>query len=230
MSLDLAKLPNRGVYDVPRWVRDINLYKTDSGDLALSYPKYKNAEELLKVMQSAPEWESAEVIEEDDVLLEEAEDLLDPVLPQEPIPTMDPATPAFKRAAVVKIDPEKKPFDFMSNRPVPRAQPAEAKKVPEVVEKVEEVVVIEEPAVQAGSPTVSRLTELTSAFEASTSAVNDLRHTVLEHRAQRLADDIAALRKAARFSKLSSSSDAQVEPVKWRHVPLDDPNLKFAVS
>jgi hypothetical protein len=58
-----------------------------------------------------------------------------------------------------------------------------------------------------------------------------LRHTVLEHRAQRLADDIAALRKAARSTKSSSSSSAaHVEEVKWRHVPITDNNVKFAVS
>jgi hypothetical protein len=226
--MDLAKLPNRGVFSSPVWVRKIKLYRTDSGELALAYPWKKSAEAFIRVMQRTPEWESAQTLEgNEEVLLDEAEDLLDPVLPQEPVPTMDPATPAFKREAVVKIDPTKKPFDFMSNRPVPRAKPVETAPVEEVVE----VVKLEEPAVEANSPAPSRLTELMSAFEKSQSAVNGLRHTVLENRAQKLADDVAALRKAARLNKSSSSSSAaQVEEVKWRHVPITDINLKFAVS
>jgi hypothetical protein len=222
--MDLAKLPNRGVYDSPGWVRKIKLHRTESGELALAYPKYKSAEAFIKVMQSTPEGESAQTLEgEEEVLLDEAEDLLDPVLPQEPAPIMDPATPAFKREAVVKIDPTKKPFDFMSNRPVPRAKIVETAPVEEVE--------VEEPAVEANPPPPSRLTELMSIFEKSQSAVNGLRHTVLEHRAQRLADDIAALRKAARSTKSSSSSSAaHVEEVKWRHVPITDNNVKFAVS
>jgi hypothetical protein len=224
-DMDLAKLPNRGVYDSPGWVRKIKLHRTESGELALAYPKYKSAEAFIKVMQSTPEGESAQTLEgEEEVLLDEAEDLLDPVLPQEPAPIMDPATPAFKREAVVKIDPTKKPFDFMSNRPVPRAKPVETAPVEEVVE-------VEEPAVEVISPAPSRLAELMSTFEKSQSAVNGLRHTVLEHRAQKLADDLAALRKAAWSIKPSSSSPAaHVEEVKWRHVPITDNNVKFAVS
>ena len=222
MDMDLAKLPNRGVYDKPQWIENVKLCKTDSGEFALSYPRYRNAEDLLKVIQSAPEWDSAQEIEQDELLVDEAEELLGPALQPEPTPVMDPATPVFKRAAVVKMDPEKKPFDFMSNRPVPRAKPVAADKVGEVVEVVE-------PVVQPAAP-LSRLAELTSAFEASTSAISELRHTVFTHHAQKLVDDIAAPRKAARSSNSSSSTPEQVEEVKWRHVPLNDLNLKFAVS
>ena len=222
LTIDLAKLPNRGVYDSPRWVRDIRLHKTESGELALAYPKYKSAEDFIKVMQSAPEWESALVEAEEEVLVEEAVHLLEPVLPQEPVPTMDPATPAFKRAAVVKMDPEKKPFDFMSNRPVPRAKPVGTQKVEETLE-------VEEPTVKPLAPASSRLTELTSASETSRSAVDEMRHSALEHRAQRLIDDSATLRSAARPNKTSSSL-ANIEEVKWRHVPITDLAVKFAVG
>lgn len=225
LDMDLAKLPNRGVYNVPKWVQKIQLHKTESGKLALVYPKGKTAAKFLEAMQRTPRWDPTEpVTEEADVLVDEAADLLDPVLPQEPVPTMDPATPAFKREAVVKIDPENKPFDFMSNRPVPRAKPVETA-------KTEEAVVIEEPIAEPAvpAPAPSRLAELAAAYEASRSAVSDLRHTVLEHRAQRLADDIAALRSAAGHGK-SSSSTPQVEELKWRHVPVTNINLKFATS
>jgi actin-related protein 6 len=223
---DLAKLPNRGVYSsqqIPSWVNDIKLRTNDIGELILTYPVDMSAEEILEQMQRTPEWEAAQALEEEElladegeVLLEEAADLLDPVLPQETQPTMDPATPSFKRAAVVKIDPEKKPFDFMSNRPVPREKPVEPVKVEEV------------PATnQPTGPSPSRIDELVTAFETSQAAVSDIRHSILEHRSQRLAQEIAALRKAIRQSTPSKYGAAEV---KWRQVPLTDLSVKFAVS
>ena len=68
-----------------------------------------------------------------------------------------------------------------------------------------------------------------SAFEASRAAVSDLRHSVFHHRAQRLADDIATLRVAAGQTKDAFFTE-QIEEVKWRHVPLANLALKFAVS
>jgi actin-related protein 6 len=227
---DLAKLPNRGVYSSngsPPWVNGIKLRTNDRGELILAYPPYTSAEQILEMMQRAPEWAPEQPFEEDDlladegdVLVEEAADLLDPVLPQETVPTMDPETPAFKRAAVVKIDPEKKPFDFMSNRPVPRAKPAET-------EKVEEVLEVERQSSQPSVPSPSRIAELVKAFETSQTALSDMRQTVLEHRAQRLIDDIAALRRAVRQSTPSTFGAAEV---KWRQMPVTDLTIKFAVG
>jgi hypothetical protein len=227
-NMDLAKLPNRGIYDVPEWVKDVKHYKTENGEVALAYPEGKSAEQFLLAMQDLPEWDSAVGLEGEDVLVEEevlvdGADLLEPVSPPEAIPTMDPATPAFKRAAVVKIDAEKKPFDFMSNRPVPRAKPVE-------VEAIEEVVEVEQPREEALAPVSSRLTELMTAIETSQSVVHSLRHTILEHRAQRIADEIAAVRAITSRKTTSPSTTTLVEGVKWRHVPITDLAVKFAVS
>lgn len=219
LDMDLAKLSNKGVYDIPKWVRDIKLHRTANGELALAYPKYKSAEEFLRVIQTTPDWESAPGGGEAEILLEEAEDLLESVLPSETVPTMDPATPEFKRAAVVKIDPEKKPFDFMSNRPVPRAKPVEAEKAEE---RVEAQVSVADPI----APTPSRLAELESAFATSQSALSELRHAVLQHRAQRIAGNLAGLQ----IPNKPSPSMIGAEEVKWRHVPLTDNAVKFAVS
>jgi hypothetical protein len=224
LDMDLAKLPNKGIYDIPRWVRDIKLHKTASGELALAYPGYRNAEEFLQIIQSAPDWESTPV-EEREVPVEEAEDLLEPILPAEAAPTMDPATPDFKRAAVVKIDPEKKPFDFMSNRPVPRSKPVE----PVEPEKVEEVLEVDTFVAEPVAATPSRLAGLVSAFETSQSALSELRHAVLEQRAQRIADNLAALQILKRQNKTSPSA-AQTEEVKWRHASITDNAVKFAVG
>jgi hypothetical protein len=226
LDMDLAKSSNQGIYDIPRWVKDIKLYKTDSGELALAYPAYKTADDFIQAIQTAPEWESVPEFapaEQDELLVEERPDLLEPVLPVEPVPTMDPATPDFKRAAVVKLDSEKKPFDFMSNRPVPRTKPVEA-------EKVEETFSSEELSVNPPSPVPSRLAELMLASQTSQTAVNGLRHTVLEHRAHRIANEIAALQSSIRLKRQAAPSAAQVEEVKWRHVPIPSLDVKFAVS
>jgi hypothetical protein len=225
-KLDLASSRNRGIYDVPPWVKDIKLCRTEDGKVTLAYPKHKSAEQFLQAMQMVPELdaevEPVEAVEEDDLLVEEAADLLEPVLPSEPAPTMDPSTPAFKRAAIVKQDPEKKPFDFMSNRPVPRAKPIESQIV---VENVAEDTHVGKPTASAPS----RLAELASAFETSQTAVNGLRHTILELRAQRVANEVAALRSSTRSGKASSPATPG-QAVKWRHVPLTDNHVKFAVS
>jgi hypothetical protein len=220
VDMDLAKLPNRGIYKVPGWVKHVELRMGKDGELTLAYPKGKSAEHFLLAMQDLPEWDLEAAADRADDLLAEEGELLEPILPQEAIPTMDPATPAFKRAAMVKSDGENKPFDFMSNRPVPRVKPAEVAVVQEALDAV----------VEPGIPS-SRLTELMTAFETSQSAVNGLRHTVLEHRAQRIFDDIAALRVSAPQKKSSSSSSAAAaDRFKWRPVPITDVAVKFAVS
>jgi hypothetical protein len=236
LDMDVSKFPNRGVYDPPRWVQDIKLVKTDSGDLALEFPKYRSLEQFLDVMDTAPEWEGA-LAEQEELLVEEAEDLLDPVLPQDqlPPPTMDPDTPAFKRAAVVKMEEGKKPFDFMSNRPVPRAKPAEEPVAEAAVaqEPVVEEVVVQEVVVQETAPATNSPTTHTNdpapVNEIAPAAATESRHSILEQRAQQLADDFAALRKYAQRSK-SSAPASSVDDTKWRKISLDDMNVKFAVS
>lgn len=215
LQMDLSKTLNRGVYDKPRWIEDIKFRRTESGELALAFPEHKSAQQFLKIMQQTPEWESTVAAEADDLLVEEGADFLEPAPPQEPAPTMDPATPAFKRAAVVKIDPEKKPFDFMSNRPTPRVAPTKVDKAENTSE-----LPVSEPKTPAQSPIV----ELVSAVHASQSVVSDLRHSILQHKAQRLAENLAAIERTV------GPNRAGIDDVKWRHIPVTDPALKFAVS
>jgi actin-related protein 6 len=221
-GLDLASSPNRGIYDVPPWVKDIKLCRTKKGNFVLAYPENKSAKQFLKAMQAVPELETEESVAEQDLLVEEAQDLLEPVLLSESAPTMDPATPTFKRAALVKQDPDKKPFDFMSNRPVPRVKPVESEKI---VEKAEVDTLVVEPT----APSPSRIAELASAFEKSQTAVDGPGKTVRELRAQRKVKQVAALPSASGSGKVSPSV-APGEEVKWRHVPFPDIAVKFAVS
>lgn len=220
LDMDLSKLANRGVYDCPRWVRDIRLFRTESGNLALAFPKHKTAEQFLKVMQTVPTWELAQVVEEDDPLVGGGTSAPEPDLLQKP-PTMDPNTPAFKKAAVVKMDADKKPFDFMSNRPVPRAKPVEK-------EIMENLIAIEESRTQAMPSTSSSLTDLASAVQLSGSTVSELRRSIIELRASHLADNVLALKNAAQLS-VPASSASKIEEDRWRHVPITDLAVKFAV-
>ncbi|KAH6616686.1 actin-domain-containing protein [Boeremia exigua] len=206
LDMDLSKLPNRGVYKRPSWVKNVKLYNTSSGELALAFPKYRSAEQFIKLMQDTPEWDTfePETFEEDDLLVE---DVLTPVTPEAPaaVPVMDPSTPEYKRAAVVKQDPEKT-FDFMSNRPVPRAKPSATLAETADAGLAEEVLQAEQPVPVQPAPA---------------------RHAELETRAQSLTDAIATLRKEALVNAENTAS--QVNEVMWRHVPLTDNDVKFAL-
>ncbi|KAF2133636.1 actin-domain-containing protein [Dothidotthia symphoricarpi CBS 119687] len=212
LDLDLAQSKNRGVYKQPSWVKDIKLYRTESGELALAFPQYKSAEQFLSIMQSTPVWDlTPPVQEEEELVVEEGEPVVEAAQPE-----MDPDTPAFKKAALVKQDPDKKPFDFMSNRPVPRAKPVETPVETPVVEEVVATVVdaSEQP------PTVVSVS-------ATSPIANASQHADLEARAQRLADDMSAMQKTVRPRKTSPVPD--VEEVKWRHAEIADDALKFAL-
>ncbi|KAG9191888.1 hypothetical protein G6011_10622 [Alternaria panax] len=222
LDMDLSKFANRGVYDRPRWVKDIKLVTTESGELALAFPEHKNLQDLLATIQTAPAWE-AEQAEPDELLVEEVvEELEGANHPQEQVPTMDPETPAYKRAAVVKQDAEK-PFDFMSNRPVPRAKPTEE----QVKQSVVEEVVVQETASSQNTSDVALNTSAAHSVIAP-EAASESRHAVLEERAQRLAADFAVLKKAVQQSRGQSSAN-KAEETKWRHIPVTDIDVKFAL-
>jgi hypothetical protein len=234
MDMDLAKLPNRGIYDLPTWVRDIKLRKNEAGNVELAYPEGKSAEDFVLAMHMAPEWESTQpaedemlINEEDEMLVDGAEDLLEPVLPSEAVPVMDPATPAYKKAAVVKIDPEKKPFDFMSNRPVPRATPVETETVNKI-EPVETVVEVVEEAPESVTVVSSEVPEPVLTSEKSQPVPNKVRPSAQDLLAKKIADHFAKTRRVTRQDK--SSPAIPMEEVKWRDVPLTDAAVKFAVS
>jgi hypothetical protein len=228
MDMDLAKLPNRGIYDLPQWAHDIKLRKTAAGKVVLAYPEGQSAKSFVRAMHMAPEWESTLPAEDEvlvngeDEMLVDGADLLEPVLPAEAVPVMDPATPAFKKAAVVKIDPEKKPFDFMSNRPVPRTKPAEAETAEAVVEVVEETP-------EAVTLESSQVIEPVLAPETSQPAPSKVRPSAQDLPAQQIAEHSAKARRSTPQKKPSSPA-APLEEVKWRHVPLTDAAVKFAVS
>jgi hypothetical protein len=236
-ELDVSRLPNRGVYDAPGWIKDVKLQKTGHSDFVLSLPGRRSLETFLEEMQRVSEY----VSEQQQRAFEEKFEPEDELVVEQPEPpVMDPDTPAFRRAALVKQDAEKK-FDFMSNRPVPRASPiepvaqplnsvketvvveTEVKPIAENVATVKETVVVEAsspPTPGVNSP-VQPSTPITEMLEASSLAAEK---------------NVAALRKDVHGSitSLRGQSVERITPAeaeaKWRDVPLTDVDIKFAVS
>ncbi|KAH9872044.1 hypothetical protein J1614_006304 [Plenodomus biglobosus] len=231
LDMDLSKLPNGGVYEAPRWVQDIKLYKTDSGELALAYPQHKSAEEFLNILQTAPRLEES-VPETDDLLVDGAEaeaeaeaglkatDVPEAVALQEQLPTMDPETPAFKRAAVVKVDAEKK-FDFMSNRPVPRAKPTEQQ------EPIEEAKAEEPVAAEVIVEEATNLSSSSSASSESTPIEPTTPPTAPAPEEVALTDAHASIPTATEVQ--TGPDTSTIEAIKWRSVRIDNLALKFAL-
>ncbi|KAL5378804.1 hypothetical protein DPSP01_008844 [Paraphaeosphaeria sporulosa] len=243
-DLDISKQANRGIYEAPGWIQDVKLQRNKEGKIALAFPAGQSLESLLAEMEHVPDYappapevlepEALEEVLEEELLAAEGQPVA-PAAPvvEEPAPTMDPATPAFKRAALVKDDAEKPKFDFMSNRPVPRKiQPAEPVKpvepVAEVVETVQEVVV-EQPV--AAAPAL----DIDAAFATSSKTLNELRHAVLESAARSSEKNVADVRKLLHNTSTPAPSKTvlRVEldsQVKWQQVPVTDIQLKFALS
>ncbi|KAF2653273.1 hypothetical protein K491DRAFT_759800 [Lophiostoma macrostomum CBS 122681] len=138
--------------------------------------------------------------------------------------------PVLGRALVKQA--EGKPFDFMSNRPVPRTKPVEV--VPEPIASVAEVTIAEE-AVFAQKPIAL---DIGSAVETSRRAIADARYQVLTAFTRRTADAVAELSKEVhgkniklREKKKSNtiSTLPKPKPEKWRDVALIDPTIKLQI-
>ncbi|KAJ4305086.1 hypothetical protein N0V90_000616 [Kalmusia sp. IMI 367209] len=235
-DLDISKQANRGIYDAPQWLKDVKIQKDGDANFVLAFPSGISLETLLREVQRVPETPLASEIlgegMEQELLADEGGSVT--IEEPSPPPTMDPATPAFKRAALVKEDPDKKKFDFMSNRPVPRTKPTEP--VAEVVETIQDAV--EEPAATSKPAPSSSTIDIDIASASSSSAISEMRHAVLESAAHSAEQNVSAIRDALRDSMTSFSVkappraekfDAEAE-ARWRHVPLTDAETKFALS
>jgi actin-related protein 6 len=183
--------------------------------------------------------------EEADLVFEEA-----PSAPQET------STAPIVGGALVK-QAEGKPFDFMSNRPVPRAKPVEAASTPEaIVEQVtpaaeaklaEEPILAQKPIsldIESAAETARRAIAdarhevLGMRIQRTADAIADARHEVFAVRTQRTADAIARLRQEVHGKgiKPTKKSDKKVistlpKPTlrKWRDLPLTDPTIKLKI-
>ncbi len=221
LGMDLSKFDNCGIYEQPSWIRDVKLVLDKKGEPVLAFPKGKGADQLLQAMRAAPAWRSIQATEEETVAIEESMPLFEPIQDPE-FPTVDPSSPNLKRAALVKTDTDKKPFDFMSNRPVSRSKPTD---------KLETTNVLQDQAsgasrVSAPSSLFPSLAELNATAESSRVAIIQMRHDVLNYQAQRLIDDVRAWGQNVK----QTSTLSTVEDVKWHQIPLTSISIKFAAS
>ncbi|KAF2865938.1 hypothetical protein BDV95DRAFT_530387 [Massariosphaeria phaeospora] len=226
-DMNIAAFTNRGIYEPPAWIHDVTFTRSQNRDLELAFPSGKTAKQLLDKMQEVPEWNPASDGKAvgDELFAEEGEvvEALEPELP-----TMDPDTPPARRAALVKQDPDAKPFDFMSNRPVPRAKPVEeTPRADELIENAETV-----------RPKAAPQLEFNIKVQASESAISQLRHMVYDSLTQSSEGAIASVRQTLRDTVTVMASESTTvisEPsskleTKWRHVPLTNPKIKFALA
>ena len=231
-ELDMSKQINRGVYESPKWIKDVKLEFDGTGEPVLSFPNGKSLGALIEAMQRVPDYappapEGLEGGMEGELMAEEgAPHAAEAVSPP---PTMDPATPEFKRSALVKDDEDKPKFDFMSNRPVPRTPKPAAPKPAAPVEPVAEVVVEEVVAAPAPTPAKPKF-DFDAALATSASTLGELRHAVLEAAARSAEQDVAAVRASLRVGKTPLHEDTpDMATATWQRIPLTDLNVKFAV-
>lgn len=217
-NLDLSASANRGIYDTPNWLKNVKLSKTSNGDFALAFPQEHTLDTLIEEIHSVPQWSpEEEYAVDEELVVEEGEDAM---AAQAEVPTMDPDTPPARRAALVKQDPDKKPFDFMSNRPAPRAKPAE------LIVK----------AVQTPKETVTSEPQETSnpratAADATGSVVSEQIHAAPEPVTQPAKKDTVAQQQTSdQMTKPVTRVSTSEPEAKWREVPLTDIAIKFAVS
>lgn len=117
LNMDLASYPHKGSYAGFDF-SDIKITASRSQEIVLSYPSPEAKAQLLELMQKGTQ---SEPVQETEFLVDEADAVVNE---SEPV-KKEPDAPGSKRAALVKQD-DSKIFDFMSNRPVPRAKPVEA--------------------------------------------------------------------------------------------------------
>lgn len=219
MSLDLSSYPNRGKYGELPWnFNEVTFSLSRHSSPLLRFPTPEGHTQLLEKIQSAPETQPQE---ETDPLMEVVEELV----VEEPVKTAEnkeAKAPVVRVGALVK-QTEGKPFDFMSNRPVPRVvKPKEEPTPAQVVETAEKAQPVGE-------------LDVASKAEKSREAVAGIRQTILEAAAQKSEQEVVTLREQVRGTTISLATESNnvVEPIlgtKYRDIPLASNKVKFAVS
>jgi hypothetical protein len=194
----------------------VKLQYSPNDGVSLCFPEPTDRTSLLQNAQKGPLEKKvprgSAVKTPQEMLVDEAEELVIEE-PQVTAADVTVASTSGKPAALVK-QTEGKPFDFMSNRPVPRTNAEEA-----TAQAAEAVAPVE-----VGTTTV-----------ASPEIVETIREETLEAAVQSAEREATAARKEVRghVEAAASQNITVLEPVidvKYRHVPLTDHSLKFAVS
>jgi hypothetical protein len=95
---------------------------------------------------------------------------------------------------------------------------------------VEEVLEVETPAAEPVDFTPSRMDGPASTIDKSQLDVQNSRHAALPHTEEHRVRPLADNPPVPKLPNKSTSSGTQVEEVQWRHAPVKDNAIKFAVS
>jgi hypothetical protein len=197
----------------------VKLQYSPNDGVSLYFPEPTDRTSLLQNAQKGPLEKKvprgSAVKTPQEMLVDEAEELVIEE-PQVTAADVTVASISGKPAALVK-QTEGKPFDFMSNRPVPRTNAEEA--AAQAAEAVAPVVKIEVDTATVASPEI----------------VETVREETLKAAVRSAEREATAARREVRghVEAAASQNITVLEPVvdvKYRHVPLTDHSLKFAVS
>ncbi|KAF2190977.1 hypothetical protein K469DRAFT_746439 [Zopfia rhizophila CBS 207.26] len=221
-DMGLAAASNRESGPEQIWISDIKLRASPDRGIELVYPHPLAMQDLLEWLIPDPnrpaELEGAiEFIEE--IAPEQLEEMTE-YSPGEKdyregkdrmaTRTIDDISAQTKQSGL-PVKQDKKPFDFMSNRPVPRSKPDEpTQQVDEVAQKMESTVVEEE----LESPSESA--KLESSAQATESAIAVARQAIREE-------------VTARAGTSYIVREPDTDEPKYRHIPLTDLDIKFAL-
>ncbi|KAF2473090.1 uncharacterized protein BDR25DRAFT_341269 [Lindgomyces ingoldianus] len=215
----LASHPERFSSEDPTWIYNVKLHAAPDGQLELNFPPEAMKEFLEEVnyreaKEQAVEEGLEEVVEEyiaEEVHAEAENSSHEPGSQSidNAIAGSTDAVPT-KAAALVKQN-EKKPFDFMSNRPVPRAKREESTMT---VDEVTETTTVNP---ESPSPTA----ELEALASTSEEAVATMR-TAVRNAIETLA--------AQSISIQNPTVSEGPELVDYYEIQLTDPQIKFALS
>lgn len=242
MDMDLAAYEHRGAYGATdRSFSTVELFQASNGELFLKYPfKGAKAKLLEKIRTTRAPTNSGEEELTDD--MEAAMSETQGELFDEADGTKDanvPVVTPVKAGPLVKQDA--KPFDFMSNRPVPRTKTETTivkEKTPPAVPEATPMLVETAPPAKPAQPAV----DVEAAFAKSQAELAEIRHAVLEAAAKKSEQTIAEMLNSVRgnIEVMASDSITVIDPAKTarvkkphftlRKIKIDDPAVLFAVS
>ncbi|ORX99548.1 hypothetical protein BCR34DRAFT_592864 [Clohesyomyces aquaticus] len=216
---DPSKMAYPSLEDNVAAIDCVRLENTRNGTLRISYTESARREILRDILpaQEDPtkiDWTLAEVdsAQEVDEVPDDALEVVDEAVKMES---------SGKKAASAAAKPpiKAKPFDFMSNRPVPRTKPA-VESPPPAAE------VMETPTVVELEPVPSPAAELEASATASSEAVAAMQ-TAVRDTIERLAAQSITVQKP---TDPEPAMTARQERELIEHTKLRDWNIKFAIS
>ncbi|KAF2263810.1 hypothetical protein CC78DRAFT_267444 [Lojkania enalia] len=211
-NMDLASYPNRGKFEEPPWIYDVEVTATRNGKVHIGYSDHQFRDLLAQIGSEPPVQEERLEEELEDPADGTLKEVIEEVKAQAEAPESE-ASSTKKPTPAKKL--EQKPFDFMSNRPVPRAKPESPRPAEETIA---ETIVVEspKPGIEIRQP--AQTFDLEAATKAAEDAVAAIRQAVHDTISENLSES---------QTKRLSSKDQQLQ---YEQISLANSNIKFALA